>query len=117
MCGIAGPGRGYRFMKSSDQTSLGSCGASSGCIGLINRLFVRRGRLSFIGAIHPPDSLVVPRMTFKPQPVMAFPESPTAPPGNNRIERLNHRRIPHCKLVLVPGNTPPVTGLPVGRIV
>ena len=35
-------------MKSSDQISLGHNGASSGCIGLIKRFFVRRGRLSFM---------------------------------------------------------------------
>jgi hypothetical protein len=41
-------------------------------------------------------------MAFQPQPVMAFPKSPTAMLGNNRIERFNYRRIPHCKLILFP---------------
>jgi hypothetical protein len=36
------------LMKSSAQIWFGRLGASSGCIGLINRFFVRRGRLSFI---------------------------------------------------------------------
>jgi hypothetical protein len=29
-------------------------------------------------------------MAFQPQPVMAFPKSPTAMLGNNRIERFNY---------------------------
>jgi hypothetical protein len=41
-------------------------------------------------------------MTHKPQPIMTFPESPTAVFGYDRIERLNHRRIAHGKLVLFP---------------
>jgi hypothetical protein len=41
-------------------------------------------------------------MTLQLKAVMTFTESPTAMLGNNRIERLNHWRIAHCKPLFFP---------------
>jgi hypothetical protein len=60
------------------------------------------GKIQFHLAIDSPHSLVIPWMTVQSQPIMAFPESPTAMLGNHRIERLNHRRIAHCRFALFP---------------
>jgi hypothetical protein len=89
-------------MKSSDQISLGHNGASSDCIGLIKRFLGATRQIELHGAIYPPDSLVIPCMTLQSQPVIAFPESPTAMLGNHRIERLNHRRIARYKPAFFP---------------
>jgi hypothetical protein len=88
-------------MKSNAQIWFGTLGTSNDCVGLINRFFVRRGRVSFI-AQYPPDALVIPCMPIQSEPIMAFPESPTTMFGNNRIERFNYRHIPRYKLVLFP---------------